>query len=102
MVIHHVDRVWPDRSVPSNLRVHRALRGGAFDRHRRSAALLGLPGGSMKRLCALVLVVLATAIACTRGASGPRKLRLAVIPKALDIPVFNYAKIGAERAAAEL
>jgi ribose transport system substrate-binding protein len=29
-------------------------------------------------------------------------LRFAVIPKALDIPVFNYAKIGAERAAAEL
>jgi ribose transport system substrate-binding protein len=28
--------------------------------------------------------------------------RFAVIPKALDIPVFNYAKIGAERAAAEL
>jgi len=56
----------------------------------------------MKRWCALVLVVLATASACTRGANGPRKLRLAVIPKALDIPVFNYAKIGAERAAAEL
>jgi ribose transport system substrate-binding protein len=28
-------------------------------------------------------------------------LRFAVIPKALDIPVFNYAKIGADRAAAE-
>src|SRR5215510_6011189 len=59
-------------------------------------------GGFMKRWCALVLVVLATVSACTRGASGPRKLRIAVIPKALDIPVFNYAKIGAERAAAEL
>jgi ribose transport system substrate-binding protein len=34
--------------------------------------------------------------------TGPRKLRIAVIPKALDIPVFNYAKIGAERTAAEL
>ncbi|HET9704922.1 MAG TPA: sugar-binding protein [Vicinamibacterales bacterium] len=31
----------------------------------------------------------------------PRKMRFAVIPKALDIPVFNYAKIGADRAAAE-
>ena len=30
------------------------------------------------------------------------KAALRVIPKALDIPVFNYAKIGAERAAAEL
>ena len=33
--------------------------------------------------------------------SSPAKLRFAVIPKALDIPVFNYAKIGAERAAAQ-
>jgi ribose transport system substrate-binding protein len=49
---------------------------------------------------------------CVAGCSGsapatsnapvaPRKLRFAVIPKALDIPVFNYAKLGAERAAAE-
>lgn len=41
------------------------------------------------------------------GGPGPASdakptLRFAVIPKALDIPVFNYAKIGAERAAAEL
>jgi ribose transport system substrate-binding protein len=36
------------------------------------------------------------------AADAPRKvLRFAVIPKALDIPVFNYAKIGAERAAKE-
>ena len=40
--------------------------------------------------------------ATTGGAPQPQKLRFAVIPKALDIPVFNYAKIGAERAAAEL
>src|SRR5215510_10276790 len=59
-------------------------------------------GGFMKRWCALVLVVLATVSACTRGASGPRKLRIAVIPKALDIPVFNYAKTGAEREARTL
>src|SRR5690606_30818810 len=38
----------------------------------------------------------------TGGTTGERTLRFAVIPKALDIPVFNYAKIGAERAAAEL
>jgi ribose transport system substrate-binding protein len=36
------------------------------------------------------------------GAPAQRTLRFAVIPKALDIPVFNYAKIGAERAAREL
>ena len=35
------------------------------------------------------------------GGSTPRKMRFAIIPKALDIPVFNYAKIGAERQAAE-
>jgi ribose transport system substrate-binding protein len=34
-------------------------------------------------------------------AGQPRKMRFAVIPKALDIPVFNYAKIGADRAAAQ-
>jgi ribose transport system substrate-binding protein len=46
------------------------------------------------------------AIGCPGGppqtdATAPRKMRFAVIPKALDIPVFNYAKLGAERAAAE-
>jgi ribose transport system substrate-binding protein len=35
-------------------------------------------------------------------AAKPATLRFAVIPKALDIPVFNYAKIGAEREAAAL
>ncbi|HZL94057.1 MAG TPA: sugar-binding protein, partial [Vicinamibacterales bacterium] len=34
-------------------------------------------------------------------AEAPRKMRFAIIPKALDIPVFNYAKVGAERAARE-
>ena len=29
-------------------------------------------------------------------------LRFAVIPKSLDLPVFDYARIGAERAAKEL
>jgi ribose transport system substrate-binding protein len=36
------------------------------------------------------------------GAPQTKKLRFAVIPKSLDIPVFNYAKIGAERKAKEL
>lgn len=35
------------------------------------------------------------------AAATPRKMRFAIIPKALDIPVFNYAKLGAERAAKE-
>src|SRR5258708_20037482 len=42
------------------------------------------------------------------GGSGPAstpaspRYRFAVIPKSLDLPVFNYAKTGAERAAAAL
>jgi ribose transport system substrate-binding protein len=41
--------------------------------------------------------------ACGGGApEGPRKLRFALIPKSLDIPVFNYADLGAQRQAAEL
>ena len=39
--------------------------------------------------------------AATSG-GGQQTYRFAVIPKALDIPVFNYAKIGAERTAKEL
>jgi ribose transport system substrate-binding protein len=63
----------------------------------------------MKRTGMLVLALaLAGWTACgggkveDPGPAAPRKLRFAVIPKALDLPVFNYAKIGAERAAAEL
>jgi ribose transport system substrate-binding protein len=59
---------------------------------------------------AAALLALAAALtACGGGdrnapASGTpaRKLRFAVIPKSLDIPVFNYAKVGAERAGREL
>ena len=48
------------------------------------------------------------AVGCSAGGPAPAAdaakpaLRFAVIPKALDIPVFNYAKIGAERTAKEL
>src|SRR5919108_4011528 len=65
----------------------------------------------MKRISAMLFaIVMLSAIACGRGerpaesgATGSKpRLRFAVIPKALDIPVFNYAKIGAERAAREL
>ena len=44
----------------------------------------------------------AAAPASGGGAPSGQKLRFAIIPKSLDIPVFNYAKIGAERAAKEL
>jgi ribose transport system substrate-binding protein len=59
----------------------------------------------MKRvLMTAVLLAGAIAAACGGGGGGettqaPRKLRFALIPKALDIPVFDYARIGAERQA---
>src|SRR5262245_51331636 len=56
----------------------------------------------MKRFCLAALASMVLIAGCTRVAEGPRKLRIAVIPKALDIPVFNYARLGAERKAAEL
>ncbi|HEV3142024.1 MAG TPA: sugar-binding protein [Vicinamibacterales bacterium] len=54
----------------------------------------------MKRL---VLIAAFVATACSGHADvvSARKLRFAVIPKSLDIPVFNYAKVGAEREAAK-
>ena len=56
--------------------------------------------------CALATLTLFTALGCSGSPSPPptspsAKLRFAIIPKALDIPVFNYAKLGAERAAAQ-
>ncbi len=55
------------------------------------------------------IITLALAASCSRdkagapaGESATPRYRFAVIPKALDIPVFNYAKIGAERTAREL
>ena len=55
----------------------------------------------------LVLTLCLGLLAAGCGGSTPdqsatRALRFAVIPKALDIPVFNYARIGAERKAKEL
>jgi ribose transport system substrate-binding protein len=63
----------------------------------------------MKRLFALLsATALATGLACSKetppssGDAAKPRYRFAVMPKALDIPVFNYARIGAERAAREL
>jgi ribose transport system substrate-binding protein len=54
----------------------------------------------MHKLLVLGLVTALTVCGCSgRKAEGPARLRFAVIPKALDIPVFNYAKLGAERQA---
>ena len=60
----------------------------------------------MKRLSVVVAAVALTAAWACGGAEktadpvAPKKLRFALIPKALDIPVFDYAKVGAEREAA--
>ena len=37
-----------------------------------------------------------------QGGAGVARYRFAVMPKSLDLPVFSYAKVGAERAAKEL
>ena len=59
----------------------------------------------------LLGVMIAATVACGGGttespAGSPggstQTLRFAVIPKSLDLPVFDYARIGAERAAKEL
>jgi ribose transport system substrate-binding protein len=58
----------------------------------------------MKKIAALVALVGGLTVACggSPPADAPRKYRFAVIPKALDLPVFDYAKKGAERAAQAL
>src|SRR6185436_20224857 len=61
----------------------------------------------MPRMPRVVPILLGAALTVSCGGSEPstsapatKKLRFAIIPKALDITVFNYAKIGAEREAA--
>jgi ribose transport system substrate-binding protein len=57
----------------------------------------------MKRFLASVLA--GAMVACGAATTGTNtnspKLRFAVMPKTLDLPVFNYAKTGAEREAAK-
>src|ERR1039457_4104205 len=60
----------------------------------------------MKRLCVIAAALALVAVACGRSQpapppAAPKKLRFALIPKALDIPVFDYARLGAERQAKE-
>jgi ribose transport system substrate-binding protein len=66
----------------------------------------------MNRRALLSLLPTLALVACggtpspeSKGSPAPaaaKKYRFAVMPKALDLPVFNYARIGAERAAKEL
>ena len=56
----------------------------------------------MRRLWMVAFVAGLALSACSGlKPNTPQRLRFAVMPKALDIPVFNYAKIGAERQAKE-
>src|SRR5882757_9962703 len=56
----------------------------------------------MRKALLVVAVMMLGVIGCTSTKEkAPERLRFMVIPKALDIPVFNYAKIGAERQAKE-
>jgi ribose transport system substrate-binding protein len=60
----------------------------------------------------MVTAGLLASLGCTGGGSAPaaspgaspaaKRYRFAVIPKSLDLPVFNYARVGAERKAKEL
>src|SRR3954469_25021405 len=57
----------------------------------------------MRKTLLLIAVMVLGVAGCggEKKAKGPEGLRFMIIPKALDIPVFNYAKIGAERQAKE-
>jgi ribose transport system substrate-binding protein len=60
----------------------------------------------MRRALILLLTFGVTAWACGGSGGGTppaqRTLRFALIPKALDIPVFGYANVGAQRKAKEI
>jgi len=57
----------------------------------------------MKRLVLASVMVVMGVVACGGGSGdAPQRLRFALIPKSLDIPVFDYARVGGERAAAAL
>lgn len=56
----------------------------------------------MRRVLVLACVAALAVAGCGgKKEAGPQRLRFMVIPKAIDLPVFNYAKIGAERQAKE-
>jgi len=71
------------------------------DRKRRDArALTRTHDRRCARWFVAVLALFALALGgCSRDSTAPHTLRFAFIPKALHIPVFGYARTGAERAA---
>ncbi|HJZ75617.1 MAG TPA: substrate-binding domain-containing protein [Vicinamibacterales bacterium] len=54
----------------------------------------------MKRIIICALLAISCGGSSGTTAGGAAKLRFAVMPKSLDLPVFNYARTGAEREAA--
>jgi ribose transport system substrate-binding protein len=56
----------------------------------------------MKRIVSILISIAIVGCGGNQPGGGSGRLRFAVIPKSLDLPVFNYAKIGAEREAAKL
>jgi ribose transport system substrate-binding protein len=54
----------------------------------------------MKHIVCVIAASLAVGCGGGSAPAGAAKLRFAVMPKSLDLPVFNYAKAGAEREAA--
>src|SRR5262249_38156672 len=112
-------RVAPD---PGGDLLRPADRRAGGDRDRGHGPAHGpagqVRGGEMrlrKRACLAVAVAgVVAGLGCAGGGGGgaaspgaspsaaTKKYRFAVIPKSLDLPVFNYARVGAERKAKEL
>ena len=68
--------------------------------HRHPA--LRTQHSALRQLAIVMVLSLATFSGCSKPANESRRLRFAVIPKALHIPVFDYARTGAERTARRL
>ncbi|HYD48280.1 MAG TPA: substrate-binding domain-containing protein, partial [Terriglobales bacterium] len=56
----------------------------------------------MLRTLTALLALLTILPGCSRDAEQPRRLRFAIIPKAVGIPVFDYARTAAERTAQKI
>lgn len=68
--------------------------------HRRSA--LRTHHSRLGRLAIAIILSFMALSGCSKPGNESRRLRFAVIPKALHIPVFDYARTGAERTARRL
>ena len=64
---------------------------------------VGTMGADFRTMAGVAAVLFALVVGgCSPVPEGPRSVRFAFIPKALHIPVFEYARIGAERAAQQI